>query len=262
MMRVLSMMSTVLIATVAPNAAGAAAPQGAVVLDPGHGGENLGTQAAARQPEKRIVLEVVRSAAETLRRQGVEVIMTRQDDRHVPIAERRAMATRPDVRAFVSVHANYSPVTERRGVECYVLSSGIVSEEETAIVTQEEHEPGAGEGRAPEVPLDAGGATELMLGELLSRHALEQSGRLARMLHDRIAAVPALGPPRGLRQAPFAVLKGLWMPAVLVELGYLSNQAQAQFLSTAAGQRAAGRAIASAVLAFVRDGQRHWAAHP
>lgn len=220
-----------------------------VVLDPGHGGSEPGCKSASGATEKAVVLAIAKATRRRLQRSGVQVVMTRSGDRNIDLATRAGLANRRGARVFVSIHANYAPVSERRGAETYVLSAHASDEVALALLHQEE---------ASEADEDAfggaGGDLDFILEDLGRSRAHEDSARLAKRIQDRLARVSGLRPSRGLRQAPFKVLKKAEMAAVLVEVGYLSNASQAAFLTSAAGQRRAGSAIAKGILDFLHRG--------
>lgn len=233
----------------APDAA--AAKPALVILDPGHGGEKTGAKNAAGTAEKTIVLSVARHAEAALIKAGVAVELTRDGDRDVDLRDRVAMANGLAARVFVSIHANSSPVSARHGVETYILSPEASDEEAAAVVHLENEEgesvEGGFGGAAPKGEGDLG----FILGDLARASAHQDSAALAKQIQDRLGSVKSLAPSRGLRQAPFLVLRGAQMPAVLVELGYLSNPRQGSALALSSVQKAAGEAIARGVLAFL-----------
>lgn len=221
----------------------AAAPL--VVLDPGHGGEADGTKSARGTLEKTAALAIARYCRVYLQKEGVRVRLTRSDDRSLGLSARPALANRLDADAFVSIHLNHSPDPERRGWETYVLSAESSDELTARLLGREE-------GGGPAVSVAAGGSDlAFILGDLSRGVAHERSARLARAIQDAVEGAPALAPSRGLRQAPFTVLSGAEVPAVLVEVGYLSNAGQAEHLSSSSGQRAAAKVLARGIAQFL-----------
>lgn len=221
-----------------------------VVLDPGHGGHKPGTKSGAGVYEKTIVLGVAEVAKRALEAKGFKVILTRAGDEHVSLDARIDLANREGAAAFVSIHANHAPVPERRGLETYILAAQASDESTLALSHQEDEEAdpeGAGFGGGGE-----GGDLAGILDDLGRMAAHQDAALLARKVQDRAGAVGGLKPSRGLRQGPFKVLRGAKMPAVLVELGYLSNPGQATFLASGKGQGAAGEAIAKGVYEYLR----------
>lgn len=232
--------------TWAPGAA--AAP--VVVLDPGHGGSQQGTKNADAVFEKQIVLQMARHAQKVLEAKGVQVILTRDGDRKLSLDSRVALANARGALVFVSIHNNWAPVPERRGVETYILSALASDEVAESLLNAEEAEE--------EALVPAAGASsdlDFILGDLDRSAAHEGSARLAKQIQDRLGAVAGLGPSRGLRQAPFRVLKGAEMAAALIEVGYLSHATQGKYLASSGGQKAAGRAIARGILAYLKSAE-------
>ena len=221
-----------------------------VVLDAGHGGGRLGALTPAGVAEKTIVLSIARAARAALAASRVTVVMTRTSDKHVPLDARVQLANARAAAVFVSIHANSSPVTTRRGAETYVLSARASDDVSAALIAHENDglAIGAVDLRASRKGSDVQG----ILRDLKRVSAHTGSAHLAKRIQDAMAKVPALGPSRGLRQAPFKVLKGPTMPSVLVEVGYTSHPVQSRALATSRVQKAAGKAIASGILAFMR----------
>lgn len=223
-----------------------------VVLDPGHGGKKTGTKNAAGVSEAGIVLEIARYARRALEKQGVRVVMTRDDDRHLDLAGRVALANGTEgASAFVSVHANWAAAPERHGSETYILSPNS-SDDSTAALVDVENEGGEAPSVAP-TGASGGGDLDFILQDLQRTTAHQDSALLAKHVEDSVGKVPGLTPSRGLKQAPFKVLRGASLPAALVEVGYLSHPGQGALLATAGGQRAAGEAIARGVVRFLAE---------
>lgn len=248
-----------LTAVLLPAIAEAAAP--VVVIDAGHGGGATGTRTPTGIPEKTIVLGVARHAKRYLESKGVRVVMTRTTDVNVGLSRRASLANDVGATAFVSIHANYAPVPQRRGCETYVLSAEASDEDASALLHLEEG--GEEEGRFLNEESfgggnTAGGDVDFILADLARSVAHRESARLAKRIQDQLGRVGGLRPSRGLRQAPFKVLKRSRMAAALVELGYLSNAKQGSYLATARGQKAAGRALGAGIVKYVRalDGRR------
>jgi len=136
-------------------------------------------------------------------------------------------------------------VAERRGAETYILSAEASDEVALAALHQEE---------AEEVEDEAfgGGDLEFILEDLSRTKSHEDSAKLAKRIQDKLAFIVGLRPSRGLRQAPFKVLRKADMAAVLVEVGYLSNPEQGAFLASKQGQQQTGAAIARGILDYLR----------
>ncbi len=229
-----------------------AAPAKLVVLDAGHGGAKSGTKTIGGVTEASITLEIAKVARDILEKGGVRVIMTRRDDTTLDLSTRVAVANEANAAAFISVHNNHAPVPERRGVETYILSAN-ASDEATAALMAVENESEPVKAQAPSEDFGGGDPLSMILDDLSRTAAHKDSALLAKAVQDSLGKVSGLGPSRGLRQAPFHVLRGAKMPAVLVEIGYLSHPQQGETLASARGQRLAGEALARGVLKFIAE---------
>lgn len=243
-----------------PCAVGAVEPR-LVVLDPGHGGKKTGTKNLSGVTEATIVLAIARHARGALEKAGVRVVMTRDDDRHLELDERVALANGTSkVAAFVSVHANWAAAPERHGTETYILHPNASDVGAAAVVDAENDghdDEGPVKGDAKTEASGPGGDLDFILQDLQRMTAHQDSALLARHVDEVLGKVPGIAPSRGLKQAPFKVLRGAKMPAALVEVGYLSNPSQGALLSTSEGQRLAGEAIARGILRFLEaSGER------
>lgn len=215
-----------------------------VVLDAGHGGSEAGTERYGHQ-EKAITLGIARSAAAALRAQGHVVVLTRKDDRILSLERRVELAHRSQADAFVSIHVNASPARSRRGTETYVASvwSNELAE---SLVAREESQAWAA---SPEPSLAPG--ADGIVADLSRQGAHRAAARLAAAVQAAVSALDGAGPGRGLRQAPFYVLRKARVPAILLEAGYLSHPEQAAFLASDAGQEAVGQAVARGIDRFL-----------
>lgn len=230
------------------------APAPLVVIDPGHGGEQEGALSPRGEREKDLALQISRRLAAQLRRDGLRVVLTRTADVAVPLAARAAVANAIRADLFVSVHLNSMPTAEARrvsrGVETYFLSADATDASATAVAARENADRLAGE-----ADLDPDDPVAAILSDLEHDEALRRSSRLAQDVHRRLVA--ALGAEdRGVRQAPFFVLAGARMPAVLIEVGFISHPAEAELLRSRAHQDRIAGAIAEGIAAF-RGETRH-----
>lgn len=222
-----------------------------VVLDPGHGGSQPGAKNADEQSEASIVLNIGKLLKAELEKHKFRVVLTREQDVHPPLVARARLANQLEADAFVSLHANWSPVIARRGAETYVLSADASDEDAAQLLAFEEAEEGEAEDELGAE--DPTGDVEAILSDLKRAAAHEESARLARAIQDELGTVKALAPSRGLRQAPFLVLRKAAVPAVLVELGYLSHPEQGRALATKAAQAQTARALARALVRYVKN---------
>jgi N-acetylmuramoyl-L-alanine amidase len=213
-----------------------------VVIDPGHGGDELGTQGAKGTLEKEITLAVARRLRTLIEsRLGLKVFLTRENDRTMSLDERSAFANNHHADVFLSIHANSAVRPALRGAEVYYL---------TVERADEEARKRAGESGATLPALGGGNRTiDLILWETAQARYLEQSASLATYIEQSLAARVEMS-PRAVQQAPFRVLVGANMPAVLVETGYLSNPDEEKLLTSAAHQDKVALAVFDAITAF------------
>jgi len=228
-------------------AAPRAAPAFVAVLDPGHGGEKEGAVGPGGVREKELALQIARRVAARLRKQGGRVVLTRTGDVAVPLAQRAALANAVRADLFVSIHLNAMPGAARahaHGVESYFLSADASDASATAVAARENADRLAGE-----VEADPNDPVSGILQDLADTDALAESSRLAYAVHERL--VSRLGAEdRGVKQAPFYVLAGARMPAVLLEVGFVSNAAEARRLASAPYQERVAEAVADGIAAW------------
>ena len=213
-----------------------------VVIDPGHGGDELGTQGVKGTLEKDITLSVARRLRTLIEsRLGAKVFLTREDDRTLSLDDRSAFANNHQADVFLSIHANSAVRPSLKGAEVYFL---------TVERADAEARKRAGD-NATTLPALGGGSREidLILWETAQNRYLEQSSALAGFAEQSLAARVAMS-PRAVQQAPFRVLVGANMPATLVEIGYLSNAEQESQLATGTYQDQVAQALLDALIKF------------
>jgi len=205
----------------APPPPAAARPLGGIqtiVIDPGHGGAETGAIGPAGTMEKELTLLIARTLAERLRSQlGVRVTLTRDDDSDLDLDERSAIANQNKADLFLSIHLNSTTRGDAHGAETYFLSLK-ASDERAADAAALENL--VGQQAAP--PGSDDFDLQLMLWDLAQSRHLAASQRLATFIQQELNRQLDLR-DRGVKQAPFRVLMGAAMPAVLVELGFVSS---------------------------------------
>ena len=194
-----------------------------IVLDPGHGGWDLGTIGREGLMEKNLVLEVAKRLGSLLEsRLGAEVIFTRDDDDYVSLEQRAELANHDRADLFISVHANYSSLATARGVETYY--SSFFSPPEAREIEFREN------GNRLEV-------THAKLTGLELKEKVDESRKLAtevqRALHTTLASQSAGIRNRGVREASFVVLTGTEMPSILAEISFVSSPTDEEKLRSA-----------------------------
>ncbi len=226
-------------------------PAFTVVVDPGHGGEQEGALAPDGVREKDLSLAIARKIAARLKKLGAKVILTRTGDISVPLANRAAVATAMRADLFLSVHLNSMPTTEQRrhtrGVETYFLSADATDSHAKAVAARENADRLAGEpGPDPDDPV-AG-----ILDSLQDAASLQGSSRLAYAVHERLVE-KLKAEDHGVKQAPFYVLAGARMPAVLLEVGFISHPAESRLVRSREYQERIAEAVAEGIRAFRKE---------
>jgi len=230
----------------AGNPAGESRP--IVMIDPGHGGYDPGTEAGAPLLEKTVALEISQRVARALTARGVDARLTRDGDYFLALPERTGIANRAGADLFVSIHLNSTPAPETAGIETYFLNN--TTDRATIRLARIENTAGgANYGASSAVDLN------YILNDLRQNYKAAESAGLARMIEAQSVATlnSTLGlevNELGAKQGPFYVLVGARMPAVLVECGFLSNRAEAANLASASYQQALADAIALAVVHY------------
>ena len=217
-----------------------------VVLDAGHGGEDEGAAGVRGLVEKDLVLDVGRRLAARLRERDLRVVMTRDDDRFVPLEERFAIANDARGDLFISIHANATKDAGVSGVEIFFLSVD-ASDDEAHRVALLENQAFAASSAIPEM----GDSLNAILGDLIVSDYLKESNEFARLAQRHLAGDEA-NHSRGVKQAPFVVLQGVQMPSSLVEIGFITNPAEAKRLRSSRERDRIAEAIVAAVLEFGR----------
>ena len=217
-----------------------------VVVDAGHGGDDHGAQGPRGLLEKNLVLDVAKRLARRLAEQDLAVVMTRDTDHFVPLAERTRMANEAGADLFVSIHANASALDGVHGIETFFASLQATDESARALAQRENLAFGVATAGA-----ESGDPVLAILGDLLATEHLADAQEFARMTQRRIATAKA-SRSRGVKQAPFVVLMGVQMPAVLVEIGFLTNSAEEKRLGGDPERERLAGGIAEAVAVFKR----------
>jgi N-acetylmuramoyl-L-alanine amidase len=225
-----------------------------VVIDAGHGGPDNGMSGPIGTPawfvEKDVTLSVAKKLAGVLRARGVDVLMTRTTDTLIALADRGKIANSNHGDVFISIHVNApgynsAAAARERGFETYFLAEAKTEDERRVQDMENESvkfETGA---NAPK-----GDPLNFIITDMAQNEHLRESSDLARTIQDGLIDVHP-GPNRGVQQANFAVLRGSYMPAVLVEIGFGSNQSEATYLSDQGNQLALARSIAQSVLDYL-----------
>jgi N-acetylmuramoyl-L-alanine amidase len=225
-----------------------------VVIDPGHGGPDRGMRGPLRSSwkinEADITLQIGKRLRDVLAKSGVEVVMTRTTDTLIALADRGRIANDRKADLFISLHVNAANPRWRnpgnaRGFETYFLSEARTEDARRV----EELENSSIEYEVEVAPVN-GDALSFILKDMRANESLRESQLLADALQTGLGTIHP-GPSRGVKQAGFRVLVAALVPAVLVEVGFGSNLAEARYLASAAGQQAIASALAQSTLGYL-----------
>lgn len=217
-----------------------------IVLDPGHGGWDPGAIGPSGLHEKEVTLDVARRVGPVLTREGLTVLLTREDDRYVTLEERTARANVFGADLFVSIHCNAAENRQRHGVETYVLDT-TKDEIASRVAARENATSQAATAEIGSILASLRLADQANhsthLAELLQRTAMVSLRDAYHDVHDG-----------GVHTAGFYVLVGARMPSILFETSYISNPAEEARLGTDDYRRRLADAIVNAVRAY-REGK-------
>lgn len=225
-----------------------------IVLDPGHGGTEQGARGPSGTLEKNVALAVARQLKSAIEaRLGLRVLLTRGGDETVPLDARAAFANNNKADLFISLHANASVRSSVAGAEVFYVSLGEYGDAARSTIS----EPGA------LLPALGGGerSVDLILWEMAQAQHLNESARLARLLEEEMRQRLPMS-PRAIQQAPFRVLVGANMPAVLVEMGFITNPVEEKRLISPEYQGEIVNALLTAIVRFKASVDRVGTAAP
>jgi N-acetylmuramoyl-L-alanine amidase len=211
-----------------------------IVLDPGHGGGDEGAR-GGDIVEKNLTLRLARLLRAKLQAAlPVRVVLTRDEDADLPLETRSALANQLKAELFVSLHLNSSFGHTATGAETYFLSLDASDERAQRAADEANQATTAGD------PLTD---LQLILWDMAQTRHLAESQRLASLIQQELNVTLGLR-DRGVKQAPFVVLMGAAMPAVLVEFGFLSNPDEVERLEDPEYQNRLAEALTRALVRY------------
>ncbi len=231
-----------------PAAKGAPEPLQRIVLDAGHGGHDPGAVGPGGLQEKDVVMDVTKRVARLVEEGlGIKVSLTRTGGYFVPLRDRTQFANRERGQLFVSIHANAHRDLGSEGVEIYFLSSEATDNEARQVAALEngviQLEPGNSPARMD--------ILKTILWDLAQSEFQEESSRLAETVQDSLTRTLRIA-NRGVKQAGFYVLGGAAMPAVLIEIGFVSNRQEERRLMDPQYRERVARAIYAGLAEYKR----------
>jgi len=218
-----------------------------IIVDPGHGGKDFGAPGYLKGVyEKDIVLAIGKKLAKKLRQElNCEVIMTRSTDKYLTLEERTAIANTKNVDLFISIHTNAHRDRNAYGVETYFLN--LATDEESILVAAREN------------ATSTKNISDLqtILNDLMQNAKINESSRLAAHVQNDLTGFLAKRyrqvKSKGVKQAPFYVLLGAQMPAILVETSFISNPRECKRLITPAYQEDLCDGILQGIRRYMRE---------
>ena len=234
-------------AQAAPRPAPEAPRPRTIVIDPGHGGDEVGAKGPGGTLEKDVTLAIARRLrAAIVNSLGHQVFLTRDKDEEVSLDERTALANNYKADLFVSIHANASRSRGASGSEVYFLSYQASDEESRRVAMAEGAITPPGDTAAPSSDL------ALILWDMAQAEHLEESSTLASRVQEQLADLTK-SQMRGIKQAPFRVLVGAAMPAVLVEVAFISNPEEEKLLVSEGFQSKLASAVMRGIARYEAD---------
>jgi len=221
-----------------------------IVIDPGHGGVETGATGPTGLRETEAALDLARRVHRRLQRdRTLPVVLTRDEDRLIGLDERTAIANYNRADLFLSIHLNASPRSTATGAETYFLSNDATDDDARTLAALENGAAGVSRDPIDEV---TDRNLDLVLWDLAQNQYLAESSLLAERVQWHLNALPGTR-NRGGRQAPFRVLMGATMPAVLVEAGFVSNIDEEERFRSMEYRSRVAEAIEAAVREFLRE---------
>ncbi len=226
-----------------------------VVIDPGHGGKDTGTIGTKRYKnkyEKDIVLAVALEVKKMMQKKmpQVKTLLTREKDIFIELNKRGEMANKAKADLFISIHAN-SASYKAKGTETYVLgihrnktNLAVAKRENDVILMEEDYDK--------HYSYDPHSPASIISLTLMQEDYLDQSIRLATLMEKSFSEIGNRH-ARGVKQAGFVVLHQTFMPSVLIEIGFLSNKEEEDFLRTKSGQQKIAASIVDGILKYKKE---------
>ena len=217
-----------------------------VVIDAGHGGKDVGAIGPTGLEEKTVTLDIAKMLREILEERGIQVILTRESDEFVSLERRVSIANTAGADLFLSIHCNSSFSSKARGFESYFLSPAsddlarAVATVENSVIMMENNSSQKNK------------EFLTILADLKYAEYRKESRMLAGIVQDNFSKAFST-PDRGVKSALFYVLKGLEAPAVLVELGFISNPTEEKLFRKSSHRQLLAELASESILQFKKD---------
>ncbi len=218
-------------------------PVDVIVIDPGHGGRDCGARGPEGILEKDVTLAISAKLKKRLQDdKDIKAMLTRDKDVYVPLSKRPRIARQHDADLFVSIHANGYERISAHGFETFFASLTATDQAALDLARWENQVAETGDHAPDEVRNDI----EMILGDMAQTEYLAESQRFAELVQEEMARVMDTD-NRGVKQAPFQVLMDSTMPAVLVEVGFITSPAEARMITHEHTQELIVKALAQAI---------------
>lgn len=212
-----------------------------IVIDPGHGGEETGAIGPKGSYEKDITLFIAKRLKKLIEEKlGIKVYLTRNQDKTLSLTERTAIANNLKADIFISIHANASYRKVASGAETYYLSLEATDEDSYAIAKEENKFIKNGDDNL-----------NMILWDLVQTQHLQESSQLAEIVQEELNTDLNIK-NRGVKQAPFRVLMGADMPAILIEIGFITNPKEEELLNDDNYQLMLSNSILRSIQRFIK----------
>ena len=218
-----------------------------IVIDPGHGGRDFGAPGYLKGVhEKKVVLQIARRLAKKIRKElGYEVFMTRNSDRNLTLEERTAIANTKNADLFISIHTNAARNRKAIGIETFFLN--LATDDDAILVAAREN------------ATSKKNISDLqsILSDLMQNAKINESSRLAahvqKSMYNHLRKKYSRIKSKGVKQAPFYVLLGAHMPAILIETAFISNSRECKRLINSKYQDRLADAIIAGIRKYVKE---------
>ncbi len=222
-----------------------------IVIDPGHGGMDAGAIGPGGTKEKNINLELARLLYRKLKKAGYDVYLTRNSDVFIPLSQRTKFANKKGADLFISIHCNANRNKKIRGMEVYFLSHSRTTWERAVAM----RENASIRFERKDTSLANLSQVELILADMAQNYFLKESSRLAELIVENATKVSGLK-NKGPKQAGFYVLRGSYMPAVLIETGFISNPAEEKLLNDPSFRKKVIDGVYKGIIKFIEEYER------
>lgn len=218
-----------------------------IVIDPGHGGKDPGAIGAGGLKEKDVNLDIAKRLAKILKDNGVEVVLTRSSDVFISLAQRVNIANASGADLFVSVHANANRVRGLNGFEVYYISPSLSGDSRRAVASAKSIPPGVNR----DYMINSADLRATLWDMVYTSNraaSIELASSVCRSMESSLDAKIL-----GVKSANFYVLKGVNIPAVLLEIGFLSNSVEERKLKNSYYRQQVAEAITQGIKRYARE---------